>query len=431
MNKISYLKLSSLIVGLLVLLGACQKTEFMPDPIGEEIPAPVYPSLKDALPEQASLFKEAWRKADMDAVLATEQAQAKLTFLVPNNTAMEAAGYTAAAIQGADKTTLRKLLRYHLLNGTVGLEQLRLVLGDLSFPTLLQHPKFLDGEIRDGSLIRTVPYKYMHLLNVKDGKLIVDGKPLAVDKELDVAQGKAILINQFLVAPQQQMYDFLLKDGRFSLYLKAMELNNIEYENEFMLNMSYGFPVPMRFLLDWNYYFEGTFHSNEIYPRHIIHMTLFAPTDNAFNQVGIYTEEDLKALNGRIPTPSYYVRGQSTPIDSLLRYQYIGSAASDIGYNDDYTEFCYVVTSRRFVGNAMFFSQMLDDKLLAVHQRAEEYPVDHRFGHNGSRIKVSHIKSKQQNATIIQENINTIQGPVHVVDQILVPDDFSMWHKKK
>ncbi len=414
------------IFAVLLLFSACKKTEFMPDAVGEEIPAPTYPSLLEGLPDNTGLFKAMWQKAEMDNVLATEQAQAKLTFLVPGNNAMETAGYTAAKIQRLTKDSLQNILRYHVLNGAISSDQLSTIERDLTFFTLLKHPKFLDGEPRDGTLVRTVPYFYRQQLSVEQGNLIIDGKKLKIGSELAVAQGHVFVIEQMLKAPSQQMYDFLVKDGRFSLYLKAMELNNIEYANDFMMNMFPGFGLPVRFMLDWNYYFEGTFHYSAERPRNVIHCTLFAPTDAAFNRMGIYTEADLRALNGRIETPWYYETNQLTPVDSLLKYQYIGGARLETGYNEDYSMVTVDVQTDRFLNNSTIFSQMLDNKKLAGFKN-----IYHRFYHSGKHIQVGHMKSKEQPVNIIEENINTIQGPVHVVDRIIVPDDFSMWHKKK
>ncbi|ULT26710.1 hypothetical protein KUH03_07710 [Sphingobacterium sp. E70] len=79
----------------------------------------------------------------------------------------------------------------------------------------MKHPKFLDGEPRDGTLVRTVPYFYRQQLSVEQGNLIIDGKKLKIGSELAVAQGHVFVIEQMLKAPSQQMYDFLVKDGRF------------------------------------------------------------------------------------------------------------------------------------------------------------------------------------------------------------------------
>ncbi|ULT26711.1 fasciclin domain-containing protein [Sphingobacterium sp. E70] len=79
------------------------------------------------------MFKAMWQKAEMDNVLATEQAQAKLTFLVPGNNAMETAGYTAAKIQRLTKDSLQNILRYHVLNGAISSDQLSTIGRDLTF----------------------------------------------------------------------------------------------------------------------------------------------------------------------------------------------------------------------------------------------------------------------------------------------------------
>lgn len=440
MKRISYFKITSwaLYSLLLIGLGSCQKAEFMPPPVGEELPAPAYKSLIEALPEQASLFKTAWQKADMETIVTTELGQAKTTFLVPNNTAMEAAGFTAAKIQTADKASLQKVLRYHVLNGNISIEQLKVAGVDLIFTTLLKHPKYLEGELRDRTLFKDVPYGYRHQLNTRDGKLVINGKPIAVDKELDVAQGKAFLVDKVFIAPEDQMYDFLVKDGRFSLFLKAMELNNVEYENELALNWFVNFFPPMRYLTDWNYHFPSAFHSRPDRPRHIIRFTLFAPTDAAFQALAINNTADLEALNNRIPTPYYYDQDQRTPIDSLLRYHQTARPRAGSDFDDEYLEYSYNVQVGQEINAIDFYTNMLNDKILANYMIQSytgsgnwiyKYP-EHRFNRTGDKIKVGHINSKDQNATIIEEDINTIQGPVHVVDRIIVPKDFSMWHKK-
>lgn len=429
MKSMSHLKITIFIAGILTLLTACQKNEFMPEPVGEEIPAPNYPALLDGLPDETSLFKTMWQKAGMDAVLATEQAQARLTFLVPSNAAMEAAGYSTGKIQQLTEDSLQHILRYHVLNGAISSEQLRHVGGNLTFFTLLKHAKFLDGEPREGSLVRTVPYCYRQQLTVEDGNLIANGSKFKIDKEVTVSQGNVLIIEKVLEAPRQQMYDFLVKDGRFSLYLKALEISNIDYATEMAMNWYASFALPVRFMIDWNYYFEGTFHYSADKPRHVIHCTLFAPTDEAFHEIAIYTEADLRALNGRIETPLYYEQNQRTPVDSLLRYQYIGTASSEATFNEDYSALTLGVQLNRSSDNTSLFSDMLDNKKITGLSDGFNY-IGHRFDRSGKHIKVSHLHSKEKQVTITEENINTIQGPIHVVDRILVPDEFSMWHKK-
>lgn len=439
MKIFSYLKLMAMALFILCSISSCQKNEFMPDPVGEAIQAPDYPPLATLLDGDYSLFKSAWEKAEMDNVLSTDLAQAKLTFFIPSNKGMEEAGFNSAAIQAASKDALQELLRYHLINNAVDLEQLKIAKMDLSFGSLLTHPKFLEGMQFGGSAMATVPYRYQHSLTVRDDQLLDNGLVVKVNKEAAVTQGVAFFIDQVLQKPEKQMIDVLREDSRFSLYLKAMEITNKAYEEDYQMNFWPNFEAPLSYYVDWDYFIPGTFHSSTEYPRHIIRFTLFAPTNEAFRQLGITNEADLEALYHRVPAPATYYQ-ILTPVDSLLRYQHTGRSFSTAIIADNWIDLGIGVQKHRTANNAVLYADMLDDALLSGYILEYENPrgsewvqkyIPYRFGKSANQqVTVKHIDAKPDPATIVEENINTIQGPIHVVDKILVPKEFSMWHKK-
>ncbi len=439
MKIISYTKLMALLMAV-VLITACQKNEFMPEPVGEAIAAPNLPLLASVLEGEYSLYKTAWEKAEMDRLLATEQGQAKMTFFIPSNKAMEEAGFTSAKIGASTKEVLQELLRYHVISINVNLERLKMAEADLISPSLLKHPKFLEGMKLDGVLIKTVPYQYEHSITVKDGQLLDNGMAVKINKEAAIGQGTAIFIDRVLKKPEKQMIDVLREDSRFSLYLRAMEISSQGYEDDMLMNWWASFEPPLSYLVDWNFHFAGSLHSNREFPRHVIRFTLFAPTNDAFKQLGIANEADLLALYHRVPAPYMFNTGELTPVDSLLRYQHTGKTYSSMIFNDDYTEFGLAAQRNKTINNVTFYGHMLDDKILANYPIAYGTSngtdwitayVPYRFNRQSNhQLTVKHNDSNSQPATVVEENINTIQGPIHVVDRIFVPKDFTMWHKK-
>lgn len=440
MKTFSYTKLTAMVLLLMLVITACRKSEFMPDPVGEPVEAPDYPALSTLLGSEYSLFKAAWEKAEMDKVLATEETQNKLTFFVPSNKAMEEAGLSSAKIGAATKNDLQDLLRYHVVTSNIGLEQLKAAQTDLIISSLLKHPRFKEGIKREGAVLGTVPYGYRHSLTVKEGQLLDNGMAVKVSKEVSVAKGTALFIDRVLKKPEKQMIDVLREDSRFSLYVKAMEISNEAYEQDMILNMYPMYKPPLNFLVDAGFRYEGTIDEDAYHPRHLIRFTLFAPTNEAFRQMGIQNEADLRALQDRIPRQEMFNGDELTPIDSLLRYQHTGETLSQVVYNDDYTMVGLSVQKRKDMNEVTFYAHMLDDRILV------NYPISYGTTNGGNwisgyvpyrfnrlssnQLTVKHIAAKPQAATVVEENINTLQGPIHVVDRILVPKDFSMWHKK-
>lgn len=435
----SYIKCIMFCFVAALLLPACQKADFMPEPVGEAVPAPAYAKLLDALnaPEY-SLFRTAWQKAGMEKILQDERPQGKFTFLVPNNQAMQTAGFTESTINTASVKVLSDLLRYHVLVDPVTLEQLSASGADLLFHTMLSHPRFLEGFKKNAAEQSTLPYRYQHSLIANGTDMIANGNPLKALNEIHVSGGEVIVIDRVLTAPAQQMIDVLKADGRFSLFLKAMQISDEAYGSSVMMNYDAVIPAPYSFLIDWNYFYEGTFHTYEV-PRHVIRFTLLAPTDAAFRELGINNEADLRALNNRVPDPGYYDYVTRTPLDSLLYLQKIGRGRmqTDIDWNTFVA--AGAIQKDPDGNNAVFYQHSLRNNLLDKYiirsssiggGAWQNYYIDMDFGKDANgHVTVKPKGSSAAPAAIVDANINTIQGPIHVVDHILVPKGFSMWHK--
>lgn len=440
MKIFSSIKLTAAALLMMLSMMACQKNEFMPDPVGEPIAASDYPPLATLLNSEYSLFRAAWEKAEMDKVLATEQAQVKLTFFIPSNKAMEEAGFNSAKIGTTTKNDLQELMRYHVVTSNISVEQLKSAQMDLIIPSLLKHPKFKEGIKRAESILGTIPYEYRHSLTVKEGQLLDNGLVVKLSKETPIAQGTAFFIERVLKKPEKQMIDVLREDSRFSLYLKAMEISNEGYEEDIIMNMWPLYEPPLNYLVDGNFYYPGTVYEDRTFLRQIIRFTLFAPTNEAFRQMGIQNEADLRALHRRIPQPPYFNEKELTPVDSLLRYHHTGVTYSNVIFNDDYSEVGMSVQRNKTTNDVTFYGHMLADNILANYPVAygtsngvdwKTAYVPYRFNRlQNHQLTVKHNDSDAQPATVVEENINTIQGPIHVVDRIFVPKGFTMWHKK-
>lgn len=416
------------LVIILVALQGCKEEEFIPRPVGETLPPLEYPLLSEALNESGlTLFAEAWKRSDIENFIVENYPRNQFTILAPNDDAMQAAGYTAATIGSARKVDLDTLIRYHVLIGEVSQERLKMSTAAQTFGSLLTHPEFLETE--SGNTGR--PYRYQHVLHTVNDGLSDNGALIEIEEEIPVENGRIIPIDRMVERPKKQMIDVLREDGRFSLFVCAMELNGKIYDDYVLNNFSSTNFSPFKYLTDWYAQTEGGYRSTEFLP-HVIRFTLFAPTNDAFHRAGIYSEADIIALNQRSALNLNY--GGSTPSDSLLINQKIGLSRMSVDFDWDLFIPGALIFGHNSAANAVFYSYSLNNRLLQdyILQVVNGQPayLGYDFGKDASdMITVKQKASTAEPATIIEENINTIQGPIHVVDRIIVPEGFSMWHK--
>lgn len=418
----------------LLIFVACTD-EFMPEPVGEVVSPAEHALLTEVLSaSDYSLFNAAWERSNIDQVITEEYPNAKMLFLIPTDEAMQAAGYTAANINNAAIDDLDALVRYHVLNGHITHEQLLASVSDQIFSSLLIHPEFKEG-IKSGiSSQITVPYRYQHhLLALEDNKLIDNGKTVATNEWIPVDKGSVIPIHQIAEMPTKQMIDILREDERFSLFLSALEMNVIEYDDYYIQRRQFRFYQGFQYLTDWYYTTKNGFRSEEL-PPHIIRFTLFAPTNDAFHQVGIYTQNDLKRLNQRSVVQYNGNTLRSTPSDSLLYLHRISAEAlAPISGSGNTTLRIATNTSG---ANTVFYDHMLTNGFLRNYALTtiagnsfRPTRIDYDFGRNpAGQVTIKQEGASAVPATIIEASINTFQGPIHVVDKLIVPKGFEMWH---
>ncbi|PRD47823.1 hypothetical protein C5745_07865 [Sphingobacterium haloxyli] len=406
----------------------------MPEPLGEPIPQENYPSLREVLSSsnEYTLFRAAWERGAMERVVTEEYSQSKLLFLVPNDEAMKTAGYTLEIINATDIADLEVFLRYHVLNNHMTREHLRESASALAFNSLLIHPELQEG-VQSASIMIAAPYCYQHTLQlVGEDQLIDNGVLVSTADWIPVDNGTIVPLDQVIERPTNQMIDVLREDGRFSLFVRAMELNGLLYDAYTVSNLSPPIFPPYKYITDWYAVTEGGFRSQELLP-HVIRFTLFAPTDAAFQEIGIHTEEDLRLLNAR--SQVRFGNNASTPSDSLLVTHRI--SRSRVEMDIDWVAFVpgISVIAHSKGANAVFYDRSLNNGTLGnyVIESTVNFPIylDYDFGADASgRVTVKQRGSAAEPATVIESNINTFQGPIHVVDRLIVPKDFSMWHVK-
>jgi uncharacterized surface protein with fasciclin (FAS1) repeats len=392
---------------------SCNKEEFMPAPIGNPIPyQETKKTVQEALQESPyTCFATAWRRSNMEKILKGLNPKIAISIFVPENKAFEALGYTVASINRTPVATLDSLLLFHTAANQVLPEKLNPHSANYLFLTLLSNKNYIERYGQMNSEFRE--YLYRHYFNVEDNKSIVDGKVSGNAGDIIVgSNGTLIPINKVLVRPQKDIKETLEADGRFGLYLSALALNDDFYLNNF------GFPADH---LD-RFSSKGMF---------VGFSSVFAPTDEAFHKVGIYSTEDIEKLNSR-STPytleDYFTVSNYLPSDSILnnhlwRYNGIYVRNVDPSYNSTYIS--------PTANPIYFYSNDLKNEILGnyvtVYNTERWVNIFYNnldFIRNESQIKIKVKDSDAEPATVIEADIHTFNGVVHVVDRLLIPKGF-------
>eukprot|EP01133_Synstelium_polycarpum_P002872 gene2872-3298_t len=402
----------------------------MPEPVGAEIPFAAGPDISTALSGSPyTLFKAAWERSNMNKIIADEFPKNRLTVLVPSDEAMTKAGFTAAVIGKTAPKTLDTLLRYHILNGEYTVAKLAGTTYDQAVFTLLTDRQYTDGITKEGQIVST-PYIYKQYINTQGTNLLINGNTVPAGKESSISRGILLPVGSVLVPPKRTMLQALKADGRFGLFLKAAEINGQLYDEKLLETMDAPRPGSILYWLDADHVTPGDFKATR--KSDVIRFTLFAPTDEAFHKAGIYSAADIERLNSRFP---YDGNGQRlTPSDSLLILHRQGFVMANVDVDwDTFAGAASYVMPRPSVANMVFYGNSLNAKTLGnyvVGNFAEGFKrvyLGLDFGKDGSgRTTIRQTGSLFPAATVVEENINTQQGPIHVVDRLLIPNDFKL-----
>lgn len=412
-------------------LASCRKEEFMPEPQGNTIPTDSIPSIIAALsPSSHSLWIQAWKKSNIETILSQKFSTATISVLAPDNTALTAAGYTADRIAAATTSELDTLLMYHTLIGNLDPVLLRQGVPLQFAKSLLQDASLAVGlskSVPGATFKGTEIYSYRHAVQMAGNDLMVDGKRLTLANTAKIVRGWVLPVNQVLEMPRHQMRQWLEADGRFSLFLKALDLISASYEANF--NMWGGYwvvydAVDPSFQLDTKKYYTGWIPNVN---NQLMRNTLFAPTDEAFHKAGIFNAEQLEKLNNRFNYAEAY-EGKPT-LDSMLHLHMPAAAEMDMPFDENWYVTGVRIMSTPTPANTVFHSDILNNTLLGNYNLnaggGSDKKLNLTFDRTGaSAITVNGIDSETPAATITEADRMTLQGPVHVVDRLIIPGSF-------
>lgn len=386
----------------------------MPEPEGEAVPykdsagADIRTVLKAA---PYKLFYAVWQRSNIDKDMETLGAKASVTVLAVDDAAMKAAGLDEAEIGRRSPEELNKLMRYHMLNEK--LEPLTLQTQKMSSPrmTMLENPDLLEYRGGAGSgVTRPYAYTYRHFMAMaKDSQLIVDGQFCGNYKPVAARDGIIWPVNRLLQKPEKHVREILEEDGRFTMLLAINDMNEASW-------MEYSWGSFVRY--------GGMHWGVDPSSNAVVFNSYLAPTDEAFHQAGIQSISQVTEINGRfIPEldwESYKMTGL-IPTDSILDYHNWGRAYAPANNSD-------------FIPAAptVFYSNDLDDKLIGDYwislgsESTAGYKMPLQFIREGNTIRVKLKNTHTPPATIIVRDINTFEGPLHIVDRLFLPDNFKV-----
>jgi hypothetical protein len=424
---------------LVTAISSCRKDEFVPPPEGEKVPY-VDPALKSlgevlkASPYQ--LFLKAYLRSNMDSVLNGRSGH---TLLVPADAAMRAAGYTEASIDALTPGEADALVAFFTIRGKYNKESLQQRPGNLEGVTLLMHPvyKVYPYYFGDGTPAQQLdPYYYRQFMFVAADKLLVNGLPEGdVKNGLDANNGYIWPLDRMIPKPvDKSFWEVLKADTRFSMFMEVQRLTDSTFDKRYRIAfeeaMGYdpggegwissyrtNYELKAALLPDWS----GTIG--------LFFNMIFAPTNEAFQQAGFQTVEQVMAWNEKYATRGVFdwntweISAFGFPSDTVLAYHW------DFGRDNLINTGQYGKAPGQLP--TVFFSNDLNDQYLA------DYPVNHvpgsmtylmpfTFGRSGDGRPTVSIKGSDAPPATVTETIPTIMGPLHVVNRLLIPKNFKM-----
>ncbi len=407
----------------IVCASACRKEEFMPEPQGEKVPyAGADSTLQQILAGPGyGLLAKAWQKSGMDAVLASWGHNTMFTLLAPDDAAMRAAGLDEAGIGSASKETLDSMLMFHTLIGAIDNTSFASLPASVGVRTMLVNPVFTERLNAPGSAVeRDSVYRYHQYLAIKDRQLLVSGRATGNAAPAYAKNGVIWKIGRVLKPAGKNMRQLLEGDPRFTLYIAALQLAEKTYETiegldplsqpPFMFyNATFNTSTPQ---IDWDCY------CNVMEYGLVERNSIFAPTNEAFEKAGLRTVDDIRALNDRskpvFDFDNYTVKGRSV-LDSLLYMHTWGRQRSFYGLE---------------IPPVFYNNDLIPEIVNGFGLKPPDYyappvpsPLEFSKDANG-RIQLQWKGSGTEKATVIEADIETIQGPIHAIDRLIVPPGF-------
>ena len=428
-SKAVYLLLGVLLSG---LLQACLKEEYMPPPVGEALPYTdsLSYSIEDTLGNGPfTTFYYAWRTSGVGERLSTD-GKMNFTLLVPSNQAMEDAGWTVEAIESASTEQLETLVLPHIFSGRISQSELQSISGSYRAQSLYVYPG-----IRQASNLK--PHVFTAQMTFKE-TLLVNGKSLGAAPVIETSNGAVWPVNQVLQAPQLAAWDLLKADPRFSMYVALLEYTDAWYRDLFIAANGYapedGNAAVQAYARNSPLYYDLALDVLDGQPLVGDLNTWFIPSNAAFQAAGFQDLDDLIAFNMEhgLPqteevaaSPSYFGLIGDFPTDSLLDYH--DNWGRRIGDYD--------LTRKR--NATVFYSTDLNQQAFNAYPISALTEIEYGYyfpmmGHTVFHLMPLAFGEDQvwikgqagAKAQLIESDIPALNGVIHVVDALLIPEQY-------
>lgn len=446
MNIRDLRKLGSVILlSALFFLGACSKTEFLPDPEGQQVPfqSDATKTVDELLAAStAKLYYTAWQKSNIKNILKGKGSKVVHTVFAPGDAAMEAAGLSASVINQMPIEELDSLMMFYTTIGLVTKDELKLRNDNFMVKSLLEQPglyvKYYENA--DEGVNIYDHYYYRHYIGIKGDDLLMNGKSVGKVNYMPATDGGVYILEKTVGRPVKTMFEALKADGRFTMFIESQRLADEMYLEKIAsdLELVFGYrpeieEIKMSYAYTRSYYQKDWGINPPPYPGfvgpNITVSTLFAPTDDAFHKAGFQTVADILKLNERSAgsvrfDDNTYTAVGGYPMDTVFNF-----------HRDWGRLFAPKDPSYGIAGNntTVFYSNVLNPALNnylvnaggnAQIQYAYKMPLEFSLNNNSVQLKVK--GSEYPAATVIDEDINTLNGPIHVVDRLLFPKGFKL-----
>lgn len=429
---------------LILSMSACKQTEFIPDPEGVKVPFEddATQTVEQLLAaSSAKIYYAAWQRSNFKSTIAAKGNKFQLTIFAPDDAAMQAAGFSSAAIQAMPVEEVDSLLMFYTTAIKVTVDDLKRRDDNFALKSMLERPGvfvtyFENPNSYPGGYDH---YFYRTYVALRGDELLLNGKSAGKVNYAPAINGGLYVLTKTVERPFRTKLETLQADGRFSMYLEALRRTDEMFVDKIGSDIEplFGYrPEPEEIKRDYAYmrifYETGLVIDPPRYPGflgiNIIMSTTFAPTDEAFHKAGFQTVEDLLRLNvergdARFDTDYFEVRG-GYPLDTLLNFH------TDWGRFYAPRDPSYGIAS---ANATVFYSNVLNPALNnyiinvgGSTQSDYAYKMPLAFSTNNNRVQVQVPGSTRQAASVLEADINTLNGPIHVVDQLLIPNGFKL-----
>ena len=430
------------VAGLFLIL-SCSKTEFMPDIVGEQVPYQ-NEATQDigqllAKHSETKVFLAAWQKSNISALIKAQGIHTKVTVLAPTHNALKQAGITAETIQKMTTEELGEFVQFYSFWGE--LDQAKLGKYSLMVRSMLKNSEFrvpfYDNEEPIGR--RYDLYYYRHYLATKDGNLLVNGQSVGKLIYEPATDGGIYFMEKSVQKPTMTILDALKADGRFNFFIESQRLAEEAFFEKMLDDIEplWGYRMSKEEFLSYypdarEPYTRGwVVESDPIYQdgANLTLTATFAPTDDAFKRAGFNSVQDILAFNakrGDVRYDELYFEPLGAyPMDTLFSYHRNWGrivATKDPAYG------------MAMGNNTVFYSNDLDPVLLNDYyvniggsgQVQYAYKMPFAFSRNENQIQMKIKNAEQAPVSMVETDINTINGPIHVLDNLLVPKGFKL-----